>query len=105
MVVLLTKFLSLKNDNNLPIVQNNVYISFPIKVQKGTQSNPLKVMATGNKLNIKLNEEIQLQVFVPKKGIVDNQYLDIEHPEVSIIGYSNELKDENRFEIVNPLKQ
>lgn len=93
----LSFFLSLKNESNLTIVQNNVFVSFPIKVQNGTTANPSKVMATGNKLNINPHEEVQLHVFFPKESIGDTKLLDIDHPAVDAIGYVSKIKDENRF--------
>lgn len=97
-------YFSLKNKNASTIIQNNVFVSFPIKVQKGTTSNPLKAMATGNRLNIKKDEEVELHVFIPKETIEDNKYLDTEHPEVDVIGYHDEVKDENHFGITSPLE-
>jgi hypothetical protein len=91
--------IKLTNNSGHVIKQNNIYVSFPIKTQNGTQGNPFKIEATGKKLNIKNNEEIIVNVFALKKVYEGNSNLDIDHPYVEIKGYIDQLKSENLFNI------
>lgn len=59
--------ISLKNENSSIIKQNNVFIIFPLKSQNGTKTNPLKIEAQGNKIDISSNQEVVLKAFVPKE--------------------------------------
>ena len=58
--------LKLKNDSGEIIIQNNVYVSYPITNAEGTQhkSSNWKVEAKGNQLNIKPGQEVVLNVFM-----------------------------------------
>lgn len=90
---------SLKLINSSPylIKQNSVYISYPIKSDTGSAWNKCKVEATGNKLNIKPNEEVLLNVFIQKEVYDSNKYLDIDNPQIEFICYINDVSEMNRF--------
>lgn len=91
--------IKLTNKSGHVIKQNNIFISFPIKTQNEVLGNPFKIEASGNKLNIKDNEEIIVTAFVLKKGYEGNSNLDLDHPYVEIKGYIDEMKSENIFHI------
>ena len=60
--------LALKNTSHYLIKQNSVYLSYPIKQGEsgGGMMNKCKVEATGNKIDIKPNEEVTLNVVTGK---------------------------------------
>ncbi|MDD3024450.1 MAG: hypothetical protein PHE26_11195 [Syntrophomonadaceae bacterium] len=65
----------------------------------GSRSNPCKVEATGNKLDIRPNEEVILNVFMPSENFKNNHLIDSQHPSLMIRGYLNEVKETNHFDI------
>ena len=94
----------LKNGSPYLIKQNNAYLSFPIKIQKGQRSNEFKIEAKGNKLDIKPNEEVMLNVFAPKEDYEKDTSLDIEKPELEFVCYINDVNIENRYIIMAPIE-
>ncbi|OPA75362.1 hypothetical protein BVG16_22505 [Paenibacillus selenitireducens] len=74
--------LRLQNKSRQIIVQNNVYLSFPIKVVNETRGNDFKIEAKNNKLNIKPGEELLLTVFTPKEMYKGNNNIDITEPDI-----------------------
>ena len=93
--------LKLINESEHVIVQNSVYVSFPITNADRSQSNmnKCKVEASGNKLFLSPGESVILNVFVQSENYEGNNFLRIEDPQIQIIGYFNELSDNNRFGI------
>lgn len=93
--------LKLKNESNEIIVQNNVYVSYPITNADGTQhrSSNWKVEAKGNELNIEPGQEVSLTVFMEAEYYKYNKLIDIGRPNIEVIGYLNKLKPDNQFQI------
>jgi hypothetical protein len=91
--------LQLINGSSHVILQNNVFLSFPFKVEngKGQVGNNFKIKAIKNKLNIKPKEEVLLIVFAPKKEYEHNENLDVNHPYIEIEGYFDKLSSNNQF--------
>ena len=90
--------LTLKNTSIYNIKQNSVYISYPIINGNGLSMNNCKVEATGNKLDIKPNEEVTLFAFIPLENYKENESLDINRPQYELKGYFNEVIPINHFE-------
>jgi hypothetical protein len=90
----------LSNKSNYVIVENELYLSYPITSNNGLQSqgNKLKVEGTGNKLNVAPGNELILNFFVPKEDYQGNQNLDPNHPELEFKGYIGKLTDSNHFD-------
>ncbi|MFC5405864.1 hypothetical protein [Cohnella soli] len=88
----------LRNLSKFKIAQNDIYLSYLIKTTSGGRTNDFKVMARNNKLNIKPNEEIFVDLFAPIEEFAGNQKLDTETPYIEIIGYLEEVKEERRFQ-------
>jgi len=91
--------LKLKNDSGEIIIQNNVYVSYPITNAEGTQhkSSNWKVEAKGNQLNIKPGQEVVLNVFMEAEYYKYNNLIDVERPNIEVIGYLNKLDVDNQF--------
>ncbi|QGQ97674.1 hypothetical protein EHS13_23670 [Paenibacillus psychroresistens] len=89
--------IKLKNGSKHIIKQNVVYLSYPIKQPNGQTGNKFKIEANGNKLDIKPNEVITLNVFAPIQEYENNNNLIIENPNVEIKGFIDEVKAENQF--------
>ncbi|BFI97987.1 hypothetical protein MMB68_23800 [Priestia sp. Y58] len=96
--------MELVNKSDLTIKQNNVFLSYPLKMKNGYSENKFKVLAEGNKLNIKPKQKVQLTVFLPYKGI-NKEALAIDEPDVKCIGYWNKLDDYHQFSFGGSLKQ
>ncbi|UUZ81815.1 hypothetical protein LJK88_45870 [Paenibacillus sp. P26] len=61
----------LSNHSNYEVVQNDLYLSYPMISNQGLQrqSNKAKVEATGNKLHIKPGDELMLFFFIPSRTL------------------------------------
>ncbi|WP_422657535.1 hypothetical protein ACK8P5_17470 [Paenibacillus sp. EC2-1] len=93
-----TRFtLRLQNNSKYTIVQNNVYLSFPIKIENGSKSNDYKIEAKQNKLHIKPGEEVMLTVYTAKEMYEGNNKIDFENPNIEIKGYLDEMTETNLF--------
>lgn len=92
--------LKLHNKSSHIIVQNIVYLSFPIKVENGFKGNDFKIEARNNKLNINSGEELLLTVFAPKEMYEGNHNIDLEDPHIEIKGYLNEVTEINQFNMI-----
>ncbi|MGG4345710.1 hypothetical protein [Paenibacillus lautus] len=92
--------LKLHNKSGHIIVQNNVYLSFPIKIENGSKGNDFKIEARNNKLNIDPGEEILLTVFAPKEMYEGNHNIDLEAPHIEIKGFFNEVTESNQFNMI-----
>jgi hypothetical protein len=90
--------LELKNASRYLIKQNSVYISYPIIQDQSRQTNKCKVEATGNKIDIKPDEEITLNAFIPCEDYKDNTKTDSNQPQFEIEGYLNEINTLTHFE-------
>ncbi|MCH1642943.1 hypothetical protein MJ257_22855 [Paenibacillus timonensis] len=89
--------LKVQNNSNHEIIQNNVYVSFPILVENGTRSNEFKIEAKNNKLNIKPGEEVLLTAFASKEMYEGNSNIDVTNPDIEINGYVDKVSELNRF--------
>jgi len=92
--------LKLHNKSSHIIVQNNVYLSFPIKVENGIRGNDFKIEARNNKLNINPGDELLLTVFAPKEMYEGNHNIDLEDPHIEIKGFLNEVTEINQFNMI-----
>ncbi|MFG1731055.1 hypothetical protein [Paenibacillus sp. 843] len=92
--------LKLQNKTSHIIVQNNVYLSFPIKIENGAKGNDFKIEARNNKLNIDPGEELLLTVFAPKEMYEGNRNIDLEEPHIEIKGFFNQVTELNQFNII-----
>ncbi|MDO7908007.1 hypothetical protein Q5741_16465 [Paenibacillus sp. JX-17] len=89
--------LKIANNSDETIIQNNVYVSFPVKIEKDSRSNPFKIEARNNKVNIQPGEEVRLMAWVPKAILQGTDQWELENPEIEIKGYVNEISDINHF--------
>ncbi|MCK8058937.1 MULTISPECIES: hypothetical protein [unclassified Fusibacter] len=88
----------LKNESKHTIVQNNVYLYYPIITGENSRTtNKCKVEMTGNKLNIAPGESVLLTAFYPKDNFVDQIAIASGDPELEIQGYLNELSIYHHF--------
>ncbi|WP_379320288.1 hypothetical protein [Paenibacillus puldeungensis] len=84
--------LKLQNNSRYIIKQNNVNLSFPIKIDNGTKGNDFKIESKGNKLDIHPGEELFLTVFAPMEMYEGNNNIDLDNPYIEINGYINEVE-------------
>lgn len=90
--------IQLKNDSDLVIKQNNVFVSYPIKHgESGLKGNQYTVEADGNKLDIQPGEKITLHVFMPFEGMGDQSLLGIDNPNIQLKGYIETVDNEHQF--------
>lgn len=87
------------NGSSFTIKQNNMYLSYPIKIDgNGSQKeNKYKVEADGNKLDIESGEEVILTVFMPYEGLGERGSLLINTPDVQLIGYLEKVDENHLF--------
>ncbi|MFJ5760172.1 hypothetical protein ACIQAA_13800 [Neobacillus sp. NPDC093182] len=92
--------IKLINGSDFVIKQNNVFVSFPIKIsQTAYKGNEYKVEAKGNKLDIKAGEKITLNIFMPFEGIGEKSLLGIDNPSIQLIGYLENVDNKHKFSI------
>jgi len=91
----------LKNESEHVIVQNNVYVSFPITNIDRSKfvMNKSKVEATGNRINIEPGDEVTISAFIPKENFKDNKHICSEKPQLELKGYMNTIDEVNHFEM------
>jgi hypothetical protein len=91
--------LKLINNSNHVIVQNNVYIGFPVtnKEKSIWSSSDWKVEAKGNKLNIEPGQEIPLNAYLSDEFFKYNELICLDRPEVEIKGYLDNMNSMNQF--------
>lgn len=90
--------LKLKNGSSYIIKQNAVYLSYPIILSpSSSMTNKCKVEATGNKLDIKPDEEVLLTVIMPNECFKNNPKIDSLHPSLEINGYFDKVTQSNHF--------
>jgi len=90
--------IQLKNDSDLVIKQNNVFVSYPIKHgESGLKGNQYTVEADGNKLDIQPGEKITLHVFMPFEGMGDQSLLGIDNPNIQLKGFIETVDNEHQF--------
>lgn len=94
--------LKLKNKSDFIIKQNNVYLSYPIKIDGGQKGNDFKVEAEGNKLNIDPDEEVTLYIHTPHEGLLPSNLL-IDKPKIEIKGFLEQVDKEHIFNIYRSL--
>lgn len=92
------------NKSDLTIKQNDVFLSYPLKIKNGYSENKFKVLAEGNKLNIKPKQKVKLTAFLPYKG-TNKEALAINEPDVKCIGYWNKVDDYHQFSFGGSLKR
>ena len=91
--------LVIKNTSPNIIKQNSVYVSYPIKISgNGYMMNKCKVEATGNKIDIKPDEEVKLNVFISYENYENNNKIDSNRPEFEISGYIDEISKLTHFD-------
>ncbi|MDP4093693.1 MAG: hypothetical protein Q8920_10070 [Bacillota bacterium] len=90
--------IKLTNGSSYTIIQNSLYLSYPIKITNGRVQNECKVEAKLNKLNIKPGEIVNLHAFFPIENYDGNNKLDKEHLQYEINGFISKLSQENHFE-------
>jgi hypothetical protein len=89
--------IKLTNSSSFLIKQNHVYISYPYRIEKNSNSlNKAKVEAEGNKLDIRPGDEVILNAFIPE-GIFNSDKVDLSVLQYEIKGYIEEVKDINQF--------
>jgi hypothetical protein len=87
------------NESKYIIKQNTIYMYFNIKTPNEDKENPFKIETEGNKLNIKPNEQFIITATVPKTDVLQTNLLDMEHPEIEMKGYVEEVSDSHLFQI------
>lgn len=97
--------MTLKNESEYVIVQNNVYISYPIANADRTQfkTSKWKVETVGNETNIGSGNEVTLSIFMPNEYYKDNENICPDMPEIEIQGYINKLDAMNRFTFIGSI--
>ena len=90
--------IKLTNGSDYVIKQNNVFVSFPIKLgETGYKGNDYKVEAEGNKLDIQPGEKITLNVFMPFESMGDKSLLGIDNPSIQLVGYMKTVDGKHQF--------
>jgi hypothetical protein len=93
----MTYSIKLTNNSSLTIIQNNVYISYPIITENGTKGNEFKVEGKNNKIGIKPREEIIINFFMPIEEYKGNTKIDIENYYIEIKGYVEKISEGTHF--------
>lgn len=87
----------LTNGSKYNLKHNVVYFSYPIKTEQGHKSNPFKIEALDNKLDIASGEKVELKVEVPLEIFMRIEDVVVSEPSLEIKGYINAVEQENLF--------
>ncbi|WP_088015009.1 hypothetical protein [Gottfriedia acidiceleris] len=88
-----------RNESKQLIKQCNVYLRYHVLLKQGIQLSPFKIEAMGNKLNIKPKEKLTIKVTIPKEKGFKGELQDIYNPELEVLGYVKEVKNDNKFRL------
>ncbi|GFP76280.1 hypothetical protein [Clostridium fungisolvens] len=89
--------ITLKNNSDYVIKQNSLYVRYTITEGNSARASEAKFETTGNKLDIKPNEEVLLFCFIPLESYKDNKNIDVTRLQYEIKGYLNEVTTLNHF--------
>ncbi|MFJ7954378.1 hypothetical protein ACIQZG_23015 [Lysinibacillus sp. NPDC096418] len=96
--------IKLNNNSYYTIVQNSVLFGFINDPEEhGETTNPFRVLAAGNQLNIKPGESVELSVSFSPTFYKEFTESEERIANINIVGYANHLKEENRFEFTTSL--
>ncbi|HDR7913927.1 TPA: hypothetical protein QCY05_003088 [Bacillus wiedmannii] len=97
--------IKMTNNTDYVIAQNNVMFSFPKSPTKsGQTTNPFKVLAKGNKLNIKPGDSVVLEVSFSPDFYSEFKNTEVSKANLYITGYIDKLADENHFDFIKSIK-
>lgn len=80
----------------------SLYLSYPIKLQKGSQSNPFEIKGKTNQAIVTLEkgQSAQFTFYAPIKQVFgDSTLLDFNTPEIELDGYTKQGNTETPFEM------
>ncbi|RBP30252.1 MULTISPECIES: hypothetical protein [Bacillus] len=96
--------IKMTNNTDYIIVQNNVMFSFPKSpTVSGQTTNPFRVLAKGNKLNIKPGDSIVLKVSFSPDFYSEFKNTEVSKANLYITGYIDKLADENHFDFIKSI--
>ena len=96
--------IKMTNNTDYVIVQNNVMFSFPKSpTVSGQTTNPFRVLAKGNKLNIKPGDSIVLEVSFSPDFYSEFKNTEVSKANLYITGYIDKLADENHFDFIKSI--
>ena len=86
----------LVNGSKSVIKENDIFLSYPLKLKNGIKGNDFKVEGEGNKLDIEPDEEVTLPFFAPNEGI-DQSKLAMKEPDIKMHGYLEKVDGSHFF--------
>ncbi|MGE6398197.1 hypothetical protein E0M25_28345 [Bacillus mycoides] len=96
--------IKMTNNTDYVIAQNNVMFSFPKSpTVSGQTTNPFRVLAKGNKLNIKPGDSIVLEVSFSPDFYSEFKNTEVSKANLYITGYIDKLADENHFDFIKSI--
>ncbi|MGU3370383.1 hypothetical protein [Bacillus mycoides] len=96
--------IKMTNNTDYIIAQNNVMFSFPKSpTVSGQTTNPFRVLAKGNKLNIKPGDSIVLEVSFSPDFYSEFKNTEVSKANLYITGYIDKLADENHFDFIKSI--
>ncbi|QWH18377.1 hypothetical protein EXW62_15325 [Bacillus mycoides] len=96
--------IKMTNNTNYVIAQNNVMFSFPKSpTVSGQTTNPFRVLAKGNKLNIKPGGSIVLEVSFSPDFYSEFKNTEVSKANLYITGYIDKLADETHFDFIKSI--
>jgi hypothetical protein len=94
--------IEIKNNAEFELTHLNFYLSYPIKQQSGSKSNPFLIEGKTDKRPISLmsGESVQFTIFAPIKEVFsDSNLLNFEHPDIDLKGYVKQGNKEIPFQM------
>ncbi|WP_377865067.1 hypothetical protein [Bacillus sp. R86525] len=96
--------IKMTNNTDYIIAQNNVMFSFSKSpTVSGQTTNPFRVLAKGNKLNIKPGDSIVLEVSFSPDFYSEFKNTEVSKANLYITGYIDKLADENHFDFIKSI--
>ncbi|MES5939510.1 MULTISPECIES: hypothetical protein [unclassified Bacillus cereus group] len=96
--------IKMTNNTDYVIAQNNVMFSLPKSPTKsGQTTNPFKVLAKGNKLNVKSRDSVVLEISFSPDFYSEFKNTEVSKENLYITGYIDKLADENHFDFIKSI--
>ncbi|MBE7105192.1 hypothetical protein FT637_19785 [Bacillus cereus] len=96
--------IKMTNNTDYVIAQNNVMFSLPKSpTVSGQTTNPFRVLAKGNKLNIKPGDSIVLEISFSPDFYSEFKNTEVSKANLYITGYIDKLADETHFDFIKSI--